>query len=573
MSPGDGDAADGGDDQAGSPGDLAGHAAALKFTCSAGAAVPNLPLRRLARAEYVSSLRVVIAGVSSAELADQVLQTPAVQSALGALPADAVSKYAPFARMDQAMSDAHVQGYYNASLELANALTSDATRLQKMLGDCSDPSACIDSFITRFGELVLRHPLSAEERAFFRDVYAAPGTLDVAGVSDVIVVFLNSPQFLYEVQEARTPAQGANTVALSPYELATRLSFQFWRSGPDQELLAAAERGELDSDAGFQARLARMLEDPRAEDTLRAFAREWLFVDYLTDLDVLRDDPRYKAFAGANMPSATLREDMLAEVADSLVYHGLVASDTLEGWLLSPYSFARTGELAKLYGVAPWNGLDEPPRFPDGERAGLITRAALLASASGNTRPIMKGVFLRQRVLCDKLGPPDPSAALVAPEPTKDGTTRQMVESLTQQPGTTCNGCHGTLLNALGFATENYDALGRLRSMQTVLDGSGAVLAQLPLDTEGVPRVWSDDTRAIHGASELAAYLAQSGKVEACFARQVVRFAGSRAEDDARDGCSLESVRDSLAAGHSVRDALRALALVPAFRTRAVEPE
>ncbi|MFT3925617.1 MAG: DUF1592 domain-containing protein [Myxococcales bacterium] len=555
------------------PGDLQAHATALEFRCDADSPSANLPLRRLSRAEYVSSLHLALEGTSGGALADEVLAIPAVRSALGALPTDSVSKFAPFARMDQAMSDAHVQGYYNASLEIGAAVSADDARMDQLLGDCSDPHACIDRFIARFGRLVLRHPLGAEETAFFHEVYASPDVLDRDGLSDLIVVFLNSPQFLYEVQQVGPPAPAGTSVPLSRYELATRLSFQLWRSTPDEDLLLAAERGELDDETGFVATVDRMLGDPRAEQGLRSFAREWLNVDYLTPLDVLHDDPRYKAFAGTNLPSGTLREDMLAEVADSFAYHGLAASDTLEGWLLSPYSFARGAELASIYGVPTWNGLDEPPRFPDGQRAGLITRAALLSSASGNTRPIMKGVFLRERLLCDKLGTPDPNAALVAPEPTANGTTRQVVEALTQKPGTTCNGCHGTQLNALGFATENYDALGRLRSTQTVYAADGALLSQLTLDTASTPRVWADDTRSSKGATDLAHMLAESGKVGACFARQVVRFAGSRAEDESRDGCSLEAVRAQLAGGHSVRDALRSLALLPSFRSRSAEAE
>lgn len=549
------------------------HAEALKFACDPKVVPENLPMRRLSRTEYANTLRLVVETISSSSVADQVLNSESLQAALSGVPVDSVSKFAPFARMDQGLSDAHIQGFFNVSVEVAAAMLGNTERRQQILGNCSDPDACIDSFIERFGKLVLRHPLSNEEKAFYREVYGATGAVNNEGLSDLISVFLNAPQFLYEVQAAHPAEGGAATVSLSNHEIASRLAFQFWRSAPDQSLLGAADRGELSDEESFKSIVERMLDDPRSDETLRDFAREWLDVDYLGNLDSLRNDPRYVAFAGANLPSNKLRDEMIDEVADSLVYHGVTAADTIEGWVLSPYSFARTPELAAIYGVPVWNGVDEPPRFPDGQRAGLVTRAALLSSASGNTRPIMKGVFIRERVLCDKLGTPDPSAVLVAPEPTLSGTTRQVVESLTQQPNTSCSGCHTTQLNALGFATENYDALGRVRTTQTVYDEQGKVLAQLPLDTTGTPRVWYDDSTASKGATDLANLIAKSGKVEACFARQVVRFSSGRAEDEARDGCSLETLRQTLAEGASVRDAMRALAMLPSFRTRAVEAE
>jgi hypothetical protein len=156
-----------------------------------------------------------------------------------------------------------------------------------------------------------------------------------------------------------------------------------------------------------------------------------------------------------------------------------------------------------------------------------------------------------------------------------------VVESLTEQPGTSCNTCHAQKLNGIGFATENYDALGRIRKTQPVYDEKGTLLAQLPLDTTSVPRIWASDDTASEGPADLADLIAKSGKVEACFARQMVRYSGSRVleEDDpqaketGRDNCSLEAVRKTLSDGGSLREAMQALAMVPSFRTRAVEAE
>jgi hypothetical protein len=200
----------------------------------------------------------------------------------------------------------------------------------------------------------------------------------------------------------------------------------------------------------------------------------------------------------------------------------------------------------------------------------LITRAALLATGSANTRPIMKGVLIRERLLCDELGPPPANSFGKLPDLSGEKTTRQLVEEVTQQPGSACAACHTTQINPLGFATENFDALGRKRKTQDLYDANGKLLTSKPIDTSSVPRVWMNDTTPSTGAADLTSMLVDSGKVEACFAREFVRYAMARAEDTSSDGCELEALRSKLDSGQSMLDALRAFALLPQFRQKYV---
>lgn len=519
-------------------------------------------MRRLSKTEYQNALRDLLRASTSEQTADAVMSE--IRERLSVVPADAVNKNAPFARMDQNLGEPHVQNYFAVAVAVGRALTSSSARVAELLGRCSNGGTCIDRFIENFGKRVLRHPLNDEERAFYREVYASD-TVSTEALADLIAVFLNAPHFLYEIQSG-SPA-GGGMVKLTDYEIASRLSFTFWRTSPDDMLYEAAEQGEL-SGEGFKAVLERVLDDPRAGETLSTFAREWLNLDSLRPLDALAGDPRFDAFAGENIPSPDLRDDMIREVGDSLVYHALQKPGTLADWLASPYSFARSEELAALYGVSAWDGEAEPPRFPEGERAGLLTRAALLATGTWNTRPIKKGAFIREWLLCDHLPSPPANAALITPEPSKTSTTRATVEALTEQPGSQCAGCHATQINPLGYATEGFDALGRVRTSQQVFDEEGQVIADLPLDTASVPRVWVDDETPSNGPADLTEQIIRSGKVEACFARQLVRFASSRAEDEKADGCGLETVRDSLTRGETIRDAIIAYAMLPSFRQR-----
>src|SRR6185436_9585692 len=195
-----------------------------------------------------------------------------------------------------------------------------------------------------------------------------------------------------------------------------------------------------------------------------------------------------------------------------LDYYTWTSPAGLSALLTSDLSFARDARLAKLYGVAAWNGTGAPPSLPAGQRAGLLTRALFLSTGTANTRPIMKGVFVRTNVLCDTIPPPPPGANAKPPELGPNMTTRESVEAITEMPKTTCAGCHANLINPLGYATEDFDALGRFRSAQRLFDGSGAETGTKPIDTRVVPQVNLGDQTPAATPAELMSLVAASGK-------------------------------------------------------------
>jgi hypothetical protein len=186
----------------------------------------------------------------------------------------------------------------------------------------------------------------------------------------------------------------------------------------------------------------------------------------------------------------------------------------------------------------------------------------------------MKGVYLRKALLCDEIPPPPANAANKKPELSPTASTREVVEQLTEQPGTQCAGCHATRINPLGFATENFDALGRVRSSQTLYDpDTGAVVGDAPIDTTSVPRVKDGDETPSSGAADLSRLMLESGKPHACFVRQYFRFTFGRAEALDTDGCSLAEMHKGVLEGQSLREVLRNVALTDAFKTRSFDGE
>jgi hypothetical protein len=551
-------------------GDSDNHEEQLEFACDPTAPRSELPLRRLSRAQYKNSLRDVLIAAVGATKADAALKK--VSGLLSALPKETATKDQRFARMDQAVTQTHIDGYFTLASDVADVLTQDADNMRALLGDCYSSTGaaadtCISNFITRVGARVTKRPLAADEQAFYREVYDVGGAIDARAVKDILVVMLNAPQMLYHVEDHGTePQQG--TSKLSSYETAARLSYQFWQTAPDEELLARAADGSLSSDAGYEAAVDYVLAHPKANAAIEDFVAEWFALDELRSLDDLVGTPVFDAFVGDDVPSPELRDAMIADVTESLRYHTLVEPGTLRDWFDSPYSFAKGAELASIYGTELWDGQGTPPEFPEGERAGLITRAALLSTGSANTRPIMKGVFIRRNLLCDDIAPPPANAVGTKVDLSPEFTTRQVVEALTQQPSSSCVGCHGMQINGLGFPTENYDALGRIRDAQDLYDTKGKVVASPAVHTEAIPRVWVTDQNPVQNASELAARIRQSGKLEACFAKQYFRYTFARSEQKGADGCVLEDVRSRLTKGATVADAMRAVAMRQEFRTR-----
>ncbi|HVZ31000.1 MAG TPA: DUF1592 domain-containing protein, partial [Polyangiaceae bacterium] len=463
----------------------------------------------------------------------------------------------------------HVDNYFAIAGSVAEAMTADDDRVAALLA-CKggeDDQACLARFFASFARRAFRRPASDAELSFLNEVYAADG-IDRDGLRDVITVVLNMPEFLYRLELGGDAVAGKNgAYQLSGFELATRLAYHFWQTTPDDALLAAAEQGELDDDSGYAQMVERVASDARAEESMRLFVRQWLDLDDLRPLDSLNGDPVFDAFAGADVPTSNLRDEMIDDVLAAFVYHAR-RDDSFVTWFTSPFAFATGDDLAAIYGVDKWDGKSEPPRFATDQRTGLLTRAALLATGTARTRPIMKGVFIRERVLCDSLPAPPANAANIPPELSRDLTSREVVEKLTEQPGSTCATCHASMINPLGFASENFDALGRLRTSEVLYDDDGSQLAVKPVRTQGVPRVWPDDTQPAAGITDLTNIIVQSGKAESCFAREYIRFAYGRKEDENTDGCALESVRAALQEGQSLQQALRAPVLRPEFRQR-----
>jgi hypothetical protein len=278
--------------------------------------------------------------------------------------------------------------------------------------------------------------------------------------------------------------------------------------------------------------------------------------------------PQYDAFAGAHRPSAQLRSAMFDDVLAAVRWN-LRHDASLDALMTDARQFATSPELATLYEAPAWDGTSAPQPLP-AARSGLLTRAAFLANDSANTRPVMKGLRIRNALLCDSMPPPPGNLMVTTPELAPDATTRQVVANLTEQPGSACVGCHA-MLNPLGYVSEGFDALGRVRTHQQLFDVDGHPTSAPQVDTAAVARVDLDDARVFGDVAQVTQRIAASKRFDSCFARQYFRYSFQRGESLTLDACALRALDDAARQG-SMEDALSAVASLPGFKSRRIVP-
>lgn len=433
----------------------------------------------------------------------------------------------------------------------------DALRLRAdsvAVGSPDETAACVEDWLETLLPRAWRHPVQdpAElERlvVLFEQASAAWGV--EAGVRTVLEVVLQSPRFLYRVEESALAAGPGEVVFLDDHELAVRLSYFLWGTMPDDALFAAAASGSLSTSAGLEAQALRMLEDPRAMELIELFFTEWLELERLDHLEKdLTVYPDWTDARPASFREETLRFVRAVWTEEQASFSTLLTAD----WTVAD------AELAAFYGLSPsGTGWGRVARDPSAH-AGLLTQGAFLASRARAhaSSPIYRGMFVRGALLCHTIPGPDPSLAITAPEPDPEATTRELIEQHRSDPA--CASCHD-LIDPPGLAFEHFDGMGRYRTHDN----------GLPVDASAVLSNTDVDGR-IDGAAELGQAMATSAMVRECFARQWFRFAHGRAEA-AGDSCAVDEAAAVFEAeGLDMEALVLATVLSPAFRTAVGSP-
>ena len=312
-----------------------------------------------------------------------------------------------------------------------------------------------------------RRPLSEPEEFGIRASYAHLRAAEISheeALRLTLARVLTSPRFLYRREE---PGPGLESIPVSSLELASRLSYFLWSSAPDAELRRVAETGALVKEDVLVEQARRMLKDARTKRLAVQFACQWLHV---RDFDQ-NDDKNEKLYP----EFSDVRDDMYEETVR--FFEDMFRNDgSILGMIDADHTFLNE-TLAELYGIEGISGSDW--RRVEGVRAqrrgGVLAMATILASQSGASRtsPILRGNWIYETLLGERLPRPPPDVPQIPDEPPGELTARQLIEMHSSTPA--CAKCHEKI-DPYGFALEQYDAIGRLRSefvdtKTTLVDG------------------------------------------------------------------------------------------------------
>ncbi len=484
------------------------------FDCDASKHPGRVTIRRLNRIEYNNTIRDLI-GMDLQPAKD--------------FPSDDVGN--GFDNMGDVLTISPIllEKYVAAAQQIADkAFENDAARKRILVHEAKSDDERIEVArrnLREFASRAYRRPLeeSDVERLFKVMAYAREqGSSKVETFKTVVTAVLASPQFLFRVELDPAPDDADGIRELSDFELASRLSYFLWSSMPDEQLFELAREGELRNPEVLAAQAKRMLADPKANALVDNFAGQWL---QLRDVDLL--NPDLEQFAGFD---DQLRAAMRRET--ELLFETVMRDDrSVLNFLDADFTYVNE-RLARHYGIEGIKG-DEFRRVALGaQRRGVLTHASILMLTSNPTRtsPVKRGKWILDNILGEAPPPPPPNVPALGNDGETFGSLRERMQQ--HRNDESCAVCHRKM-DALGFALENFDAIGAWRDK----DG------RFEIDPAGT----LPGGRQFNGPAELMAILVAEKKTEfcRCLTEKMLTYALGRGLDSF-DRCTVKEIVKAL---------------------------
>ncbi len=450
------------------------------------------------------------------------------------------------------ISSLDAEKYETAAYAVLEQVWSDPVRRAAVVGcepaAASDP--CVAEFLAAFAHKAWRRPVTTAE------VDALVGlvdsiTSDLADVSSALkfgaASVLQSPNFLFRVEIGVAADDRPGLLRYTSWEMASRLSYLILDAPPDAELFALAEADALTERDAIELQAQRLVDDARARPALVGFFRDFMNLRKLDTLD--------RSVEMFPQMSATLGPSMRAELERMFEATVFDESGDFRSLFTTPDSYLNE-DLAKVYGIAGIVGPElRPYAFTEGShRAGILTSAGFLAVNANKTQtsPTHRGRFVRIQLLCQDVPPPPDGVdtTLPAPDPNlPPQTLRQRLEIHRENPA--CSGCHDKM-DPIGFALENYDAIGAYR----VVDELG-----LPIDSvteiEGTP---------VAGPLEMTEVIAALPDAAACIARRFYEHGGGHLAASGEEDAVQHVIEEFVTSDYDFQSLVVALVTNDGFR-------
>ena len=406
--------------------------------------------------------------------------------------------------------------------------------------------ACTTQIISHYGTMLFRRPLANDEiksRVALAHALADKQKDFYAGLRYGLASLLQASDFVFRKEQA-VPAADKKSYTLDPYSRATRLSYLLWNTAPDQELLDAAQKGDLNTQAGIDKQVGRLMASPRLETGMRAFFNDMLELD--TFDTVSKDSILYPKWGSAIATSA--KEETLRTVLNlSLKENGDMRD------LMTTRKTYINRNLAAIYRL-PFSFAGDwvPYQFaPDSGRSGLLTQVSMLAMFShpGRSSPTKRGVALMDILLCEPTPSPPANVDFSVVNDTS-GPLKTVRERLMAHAGNpTCASCHNHS-DPIGLTLEGFDTIGGRRTTENgaLIDVSAAIQG-----------------KKFAGAEGLGQYMHDNPKFTACIARKLYAYGRGENTEDVSASSFKTAYKAFQDSGYRLRTLIKGLVSSPEF--------
>jgi hypothetical protein len=493
----------------------------------------TLTLHRLNRVEYNNTVRDLVGTTL----------TPAndfAEDELGSKPGASFDNLAD--NLGPTPSVPRISQYLTAAKAVMKDTFDDTDRRERLLFCDATQNGCVERILTTFAERAWRRPVAVAELVPLQSLVklATDSGDDVgSGLKLAMTMILSSPYFVNRIESGSAP---------NDFELAARLSYFVWSTMPDDALFDDAANHRLATSEGLLAAADRALADPRASQLVSNFAGQWLYTRNLPSHDV---NPQFIA----QFPQIA---DSMRRETELFFRDFLYGSQSLTELLSANYSYV-DDLLAKHYGLSQSPGpYATKVMLTAPERRGLLTQGAILTvtSHAEQTSPVKRGKWVLYNLLCTdvQLPPNFTPPPLMARPP--GGTLRtQLEEHAKVEP---CKSCH-TVMDPIGFALENFDAVGRYRTVDE---------NKIAIDSSGT---WSDGTK-FTGAVELEKVITQDPRFAPCLVKNLFSYALGRSFTDKDEPTIAAIVDHAQKNGFSMKQVIHDIVASDPFRLQGARP-
>ena len=426
---------------------------------------------------------------------------------------------------------------YTSYLSNAERIATDVASRWSAVLSCTPSSSgatCAQKLITDLAPRIFRRPLTSTEASAYLAV--ANGTTGGRTVSEgmqiALTAMLSSPQFLYR-SEIGDSSSTSGVYKLNGYEMATYMSYTYTGSTPSAALMSVAASGGLDTVSGIRQQAASLLSSSNTKLLLNDFVNRWLGTESLQ----IKEKTGVSNFA-------TLAGDMKLELGKNFAQAMLSSTSTFASVYNPSYTFVNQ-RLASLYGLTYSSSGADSDGFVSvntSDRGGILLSGAFLSRYATTTdaNMITRAVAVRRKMMCQDIPEPPSGVSLdreALAERDKDffedpkTTQRMAFEHITS--GTSCSNCHGEIINPLGATLENYDTVGRVRTVDlkgNAINAAGIFYSPYPqLQFLNDPdRVIYSPSIQVNGGKDLARTITEDSMVSnlarTCLATQFMSY-------------------------------------------------